>query len=174
MTTPAAPEAAARVRADLITAIVLIALGIGVTLFALNMDRLEVRRIQPSTIPGLVPTILGICLTLCGTLLGLRSYRLEQKGGGAALISFLLSWTTLRLGAALGLILIFTLGLVGHMPFWLASALFIFCFITLFEAVLSDEPKPLIKTLLWALVVSIGASAAVHYVFGGIFLVRLP
>ena len=164
----------ARIRADLITAIVLIALGLVVTYFSWTMDRLEVRRIHPSTIPGLVPLILGIALTLCGGLLAFRSAKLDIKGSGAALFHALVSWQAVRVLAVLGLALIYTLGLVGRMPFWLASALFIFIFITLFETVLADEPKPLPWTLFWALLVALSAGIGIHYVFGQIFLVRLP
>jgi len=138
------------------------------------MDRLEVRRINPATIPGLVPLILGIALTLCGGLLAIRSARLATPGSGAGLIRVLLSWTYLRVFVILGLALVFTLGLMGRMPFWLAAGLFIFAFIVLFETVLADEPKPLISSLLWALSIAILGGGGVYYVFERIFLVRLP
>lgn len=164
----------ARIRADLITAIVLIGLGVVVAYLSWTMDRLEVRRIHPSTIPGLVPFVLGLALTLCGTLLAVRSFRLDGKGGGAALMALLVSWQSVRVLAVLALALVYTLGLVGRMPFWLASALFIFSFITLFETVLADRPGSLPRTLVWALIVALGAGLGIHYVFGQIFLVRLP
>ena len=164
----------ARIRADLITAIVLIALGLTVAYFSWTMDRLEVRRIHPATIPGLVPFILGVALTLCGGLLAMRSARLDTRGSGAALMRLLVSWQAVRVLTVLGLALIYTLGLVGRMPFWLASALFIFTFITLFETVLADRPSTLVRTLIWALIVALGASLGIHYIFGQIFLVRLP
>ena len=62
--TPTPAEDATRARADLITAIVLLALGLAVFYFSWTMDRLEVRRISPATIPGLVPMILGAALAL--------------------------------------------------------------------------------------------------------------
>ncbi len=164
----------ARIRADLITAIVLIALGLVVAYFSWTMDRLEVRRIHPSTIPGLVPFILGLALTICGGLLAVRSARLDIRGGGAALLRVLVSWQAVRVLTVLGLALVYTLGLIGRMPFWLASALFIFSFITLFETVLADRPGALPRTLVWALVVALGAGWGIHYLFGQIFLVRLP
>lgn len=170
----ASADDAARIRADLITAIVLVALGLVVTYFSWTMDRLEVRRIHPSTIPGLVPIILGVALTLCGGLLAFRSARLDTRHAGAALVRVLVSWQSVRVLAVLGMALVYTLGLVGRMPFWLASALFIFTFITLFETVLADRPKSLPWTLFWALVVALGAGLGIHYVFGQIFLVRLP
>ncbi|SMQ85870.1 putative tricarboxylic transport membrane protein [Devosia lucknowensis] len=164
----------ARIRADLITAIVLIGLGLVVTYFSWTMDRLEVRRIHPSTIPGLVPIILGVALTICGSLLAIRSARLDMRGGGASLVRLLVSWQGVRIAVVMGLALIFTLGLVGRMPFWLASAIFIFSFITLFETVLADRPQSLVRTLVWAGLVALGAGIGIHYVFGEIFLVRLP
>jgi putative tricarboxylic transport membrane protein len=80
----------------------------------------------------------------------------------------------LRVFVILGLALVFTLGLMGRMPFWLAAGLFIFAFIVLFETVLADEPKPLISSLLWALSIAILGGGGVYYVFERIFLVRLP
>lgn len=164
----------ARIRADLITAIVLIGLGLVVAYFSWTMDRLEVRRIHPSTIPGLVPFILGVALTLCGGLLAIRSARLDARGGGAALLRVVASWGAVRVTAVLVLALVYTLGLIGRMPFWLASAIFVFSFITLFETVLADRPAKLVHTLIWALVVALAAGLGIHYVFGEIFLVRLP
>lgn len=174
MTTPTTSDEAVRARADFITALVLVALGLAVVYLSWTMDRLEVRRINPSTIPGLVPLILGIALTLCGGLLAIRSARLATPGSGAGLIRVLLSWTYLRVFVILGLALVFTLGLMGRMPFWLAAGLFIFAFIVLFETVLADEPKPLVSSLLWALSIAILGGGGVYYVFERIFLVRLP
>ncbi|ODT72788.1 MAG: hypothetical protein ABS75_03015 [Pelagibacterium sp. SCN 63-23] len=167
-------DQAVRIRADLITAIVLVVLGVVVAYFSFTMDRLEIRRIHPATIPGLVPFFLGVALTLCGTLLAIRSARLDVRGAGADLVRLLLSWQSVRVIAVLGLALVYTLLLVGRMPFWLASALFVFTFIVLFETVLADRPGSLWRTLFWALVVALGAGIGVHYVFGQVFLVRLP
>jgi putative tricarboxylic transport membrane protein len=167
-------EDATRARADLITAIVLVILGIAVLYASVTMDRLEVRRIHPSTIPGLVPMFLGAALTVCGTLLALRSWRLQTSGSGAALVRALLSWQAVRVLAILALALVFTLGLMGRMPFWLAAGIFIFAFIVLFETILADEPKPLVSTLLWAVGIAAVGGGGIWYVFERIFLVRLP
>ena len=177
-TSPAdAPDShsdSARIRADLITAIVLVLLGLAVVYFSWTMDRLEMRRINPATIPGLVPLILGIALTACGGLLAWRSWRLDGPGSGAALIRALVSWPALRVIAVLGLALVFTLVLMGRMPFALAAGIFIFTFIVLFETVLADEPKSLVSTLLWALGIAAAGGGGIWYVFERIFLVRLP
>jgi hypothetical protein len=174
MNTSTHTEESVRIRADLITALVLIALGLAVTYFSWTMDRLEVRRIHPSTMPGLVPLFLGVALTLCGALLALRSWRRDIAGAGAALLRVLVSWPTMRVLVTLGLALAYTLLLIGRMPFWLASSLFVVTFIILFETVLADRPGSLPRTLVWAVVVALGAGLGIHYVFGQIFLVRLP
>jgi hypothetical protein len=171
---PDPTEDAARVRADLITAVVLVVLGLAVFYFSWTMDRLEVRRIHPSTIPGLVPMCLGAALTLCGGLLAVRSWRLDERGGGAALLRSLLSWQSVRILTILALALVFTLVLMGRMPFWLAAGIFIFSFITLFETVMADAPKPLVPTLLWAAGIAAAGGGGIWYVFERIFLVRLP
>lgn len=175
-TTPAlAPdEDATRARADLITSVLLIGLGLAVFYFSFTMDRLEVRRINPATIPGLVPMILGGALTLCGALLAWRSWRIQTPGSGAALLRVFVSWQAVRVAAVLGLALVFTLVLMGRMPFWLAAGIFIFAFIVLFETVLADQPRPLTATLLWAIGIATVGGGGIYYVFERIFLVRLP
>jgi hypothetical protein len=172
--TSTSAEDATRARADLITSIVLIVLGVAVFYFSWTMDRLEVRRISPATIPGLVPMILGVALTLCGSLLAWRSWRIQIPGSGAALLSQLVSWPAIRVLAVLGLALVFTLVLMGRMPFWLAAGIFIFTFIVLFETVLADTPKPLVATLLWAVGIAAVGAGGIWYIFERIFLVRLP
>jgi hypothetical protein len=167
-------ENAVAVRADLITALVLVALGLVVVYFSWTMDRLEVRRIHPATIPGLVPLILGGALTFCGALLGWRSWRLRSAGSGAALLRLFVSWSAVRVGTILVLALVFTLGLMGRMPFWLAAGIFIFSFIMLFETILADKPKRLVSTLLWAIGIAAAGGGGIWYVFERIFLVRLP
>nr|WP_314256104.1 tripartite tricarboxylate transporter TctB family protein [uncultured Devosia sp.] len=174
MSMPDTSEEAVRARADFITAVILVALGIAVTYASWTMDRLEVRRINPATIPGLVPLILGMALTLCGSLLLVRSWKLSAPGSGASLIRLMFSWTALRVLVVLGLALIFTLGLMGRVPFWLASGLFIFAFIMLFETVMADTPKPLVPALLWAMGIAAVGGGGTYYVFERIFLVRLP
>ena len=74
-------DQAIRARADLITAFVLVGLGLVIFYLSWTMPRLEARHVHPATIPGLVPLFLSVALTLCGALLGLRSWRIEAKGG---------------------------------------------------------------------------------------------
>lgn len=165
---------AIRARADLLTAVVLVGLGLAVTYLSWTMPRLEARQIHPATIPGLVPIMLGVMLTLCGTLLGLRSWRLEAPGGWRSLAVLFTTQQVRRVLAVLALALVYTLVLVGWLPFWAASMIFIFGFIVLFEVYLTDTPIPLWRSALWALAIAIVGGGGIYLAFARIFLVRLP
>ena len=52
-------------KADRVTAIVFLALGLAMLVGGWQMDRLEIRQIHPASIPGLLPMILGGLLALC-------------------------------------------------------------------------------------------------------------
>ena len=166
-------------RVDLITAAGFFVLGIGVLMLALDMPTFTDRGGDPFTAPGIVPGFYGVVLAGISLVLALRAlYRgaLRADGGpvegaeGAAPGTY--SNARLAIVAALGLL--YTVGLVGRMPFWLASALFISAFIGAFEW---DRSAP--RTLRWrrvAVALLIGAigGGGAHVVFQEIFFVRLP
>lgn len=168
-------ERAVRARADLLMAIVLVALGLVVFYLSWTMPRLEARRIHPATIPGLVPMFLSAALVLCGALLAVRSWRIPAPGGWRLLAGLFATREALRIGVVLALALVHTLVLVGWLPFWAAAILFIFSFIVVFELVFRDGPPTnLPVTLAWALGIAVAAGWGIYYVFERIFLVRLP
>ena len=161
-------------RADLIMAIVLVVLGLAILYGSWTMPRLEARRVHPMTVPGLVPGLLSISLIFCGGLLGIRSLRTRAIDGWAALRDGLLSIEAARVAVLLIMILAFTLGLVGRVPFWAASAAFIFAFVLVFELWLTDRRRPAAVSIAWAAGLAVVVSAAVFWVFQYQFLVRLP
>ena len=167
-------ERAQRARADLIAALALLALGLAVIYLSWTMPRLEARRVHPSTIPGLVPLLLGIGLTFCSALLARRSLRIKGDGGWRELAASLMGPQARRVLTALALVLTFALVLVGWLPFWLAATTFIFAFIILFEGPLSPASAPLMRTTTWAAGIAVIAGLGIYYVFQYIFLVRLP
>jgi putative flippase GtrA len=63
------------------------------------------------------------------------------------------------------------LGLLGRMPYWLATALFVSVFVAVFEW--HDGGSRLVR-LAWAAGIGIACGAIVNYVFSELFLVRLP
>src|SRR5687768_13290776 len=134
-------DPAIRARADLLTSIVLVALGLAIFYFSWTMPRLENRHVHPATIPGLVPMFLSAALTICGLLLLWRSARIKAEGGWRELAVLFTTRQALRVLVILGLALIHTLVLVGWLPFWAAAMLFIFAFIMIFETWLADAPS---------------------------------
>src|SRR3954469_14101557 len=65
----------ASLRSDFFSALGWMALGIAILIGSIMMDRLEKQDINPYTIPGLLPGLLGIAMTILGALLALRSWR---------------------------------------------------------------------------------------------------
>lgn len=164
----------AMIRADLLASIFFIVLA-AVTLYgSWTMDRLEARRIQPFTVPGLVPGLLSAALLVCGVVLAIRSLRLSAPGGWTDLGAAIMSGAAGRVAMVLLLCLVYTLGLIGLVPFWLATGLFVFAFILVFETWLAEPRRSLLQSLPWALGLAIATSAIVTLVFERAFLVRLP
>jgi len=176
---PASPpreqEEAAHLRSDFLSALGWMALGVAILIGSITMDRLANQDINPYTIPGLLPGLLGIAMTILGTLLAARSWRphllafanrapvnrAEQK----------------RILLVLGLCLAFGVGLVGHgLPFWLAAAIFVTVAIVSlqYRERKSSGEKLSLRRLITAATIGLGAGVAITIVFQEIFLVRLP
>lgn len=162
--------------ANLITALVFVALGLAIIWMSWNMPRLEVRRIHPSTIPGLVPMLLGGALTLCGALLAVDSWRNVRTSPGtwADLGRIFTGMVFVRVAVLSALVLVYTLGLIGQMPFWLATTIFVTGAIMVFEVYLTETPRSLLKSLPWALLQGVIVGISVSVLFERGFLVRLP
>jgi hypothetical protein len=162
------------VRADFVTGLVLVALGLAVVVESLRMPRFETLQVNPYTVPGLVPGVLGLVIVVLGGALAARAALAGgwRLGGGAT------SWAAdpgvRRLALSLALCLGYAALLVGRLPFWLATSLFIFAFIALFEWPLAAGPRDRLLRLAFALAFALGVALLVAYVFERIFLVRLP
>ena len=167
-------EPPAMIKADLLAGLFFIVLAASMLYGAWTMDRLEVRRINPMTVPGLVPGLLGATLMICGVILATRSLRAPAPGGWRGLGAALFSTAAARAVTVLALSMIYTLGLVGLLPFWLATGLFVFAFIMVFETWLAAPRRPVLATLPWALGLAVVTAATVTLVFERAFLVRLP
>jgi putative tricarboxylic transport membrane protein len=160
-----------KIRADLVTAPALFALGLAALVGGWRMDRLEIRRIHPASIPGLTPMLLGAALMLCAALLYADARGRARAGAveppdGAGSASALL--------AAGGLCLFYALVLVGWLPFGLATGLFVAAFAGLFGWAPEASAG---RNLRWAgLCAGFGALVAlgVSALFRDAFLVRLP
>jgi hypothetical protein len=146
------------VRSDLVQGAVW-ALGGGVIVYASwTMDRLERHGAALYTAPGLVPGLLGLVLLVLGVVLALRT-----RPATEASAAFRWGNTPLVLALCLG----YAIGLVGRVPFWLATFLFVTAFIAIFE-------YPERRRMAFAPVYGAATSLAVTYLFETVFLVRLP
>jgi putative tricarboxylic transport membrane protein len=169
------PDSPAAIKADLLAGVFFLVLGLTIVYMSWDMPRLEVRRIHPATIPGLVPGLLGGALALCGFLLALHSARVAPVAGGwEGFRRQFTSTEAVRVLALAALVLVYTLGLVGWLPFWLATGVFVFACIVAFEVWLTGVPAPLLRSVLWAAVQAVIVAGIVTVVFERGFLVRLP
>jgi putative tricarboxylic transport membrane protein len=166
------------VRADLVTGVILTVFGLAAVAESYGMPRLAERNINPWTAPGVVPGLLGVVITLLGIILASRSLfagafhppqvtlspedATEQRAG---------RW---RLGMCCLLCFVFAVVLVGHIPFWLATGLFVFTFIVVFEWQANDEQAARTRKLAFAVGIAVLAAAIIPYTFQNLFLVRLP
>lgn len=155
------------VRADRATAVVLFVLGIAMLYGGYTMDRLEIRQIHPASIPGLVPMLLGAVLALCAVLLYAGAGAGADEAGGGPL-----SWRSV--GMALGLCLIYGVGLVGTLPFFWATAAFVTAFAALFAWRDGDVGGRLPRILIFSVAFGLVVAGTISALFRYGFLVRLP
>ena len=141
------------------------------------MDRLESQNINPVTVPGLLPGLLGIGMLLLGTVLALRSW---QRGAAHRAVpppGALEHEQHKRVWVAIALCVAYAGFLVGHgLPFWLASTIYVTAAILVFRRISLDpiERRLTLLSVLQALVIGAAASVVTWLVFERLFLVRLP
>ena len=156
--------------ADRITAVVLLALGLAMLVGGWTMDRLEIRQIHPASIPGLVPMILGVLLAICAILLFFSSYSEDERTAERMLSGG--SWTRLFLTAVT--CLIYSLGLVGWLSYFWATAIFTTAFAFIFAFPVNGTTRAKVIAAAGALVLGVGVAYGSALLFRELFLVRLP
>ncbi|NOZ32904.1 MAG: tripartite tricarboxylate transporter TctB family protein [Alphaproteobacteria bacterium] len=161
---------------DFVSSLILTVFGIGVMVESARLPRLENQNINPFTVPGLVPGIIGILLVICGLFILIRStlrggWRLGISTAGTA--KWAKSSAVARSIVTLVLTISYALVLFPLVPFWIATPLFIFSFIVTTEAMANGGwPKP--RALLTGLLVAVVAGGLIGYAFQELFFVRLP
>ena len=156
--------------ADRATSVVLAALGIGMAVGGFTMDRLEIRQIHPASIPGLVPMILGVLMVICAALLFASS-----RGGAERLDApFMADGSTRNIGLTLALTLFYALVLVGWLPFFWATALFISAFALVFHWPAEGGGAARLRATAICVALGVLSSWAISALFSEGFLVRLP
>jgi hypothetical protein len=152
-------------RSDLLGGVGWILFGAAIVAAALSMDRFEAMGATLYTMPGFVPAIFGGALVALGAALALRGWRRRAAAtpAGAAVLNR-------RVVLMLGLSLVYAIGLIGRVPFWLGTPVFVGAFIFLF----TDDQRTLPRRAALAAVVAVVTTVTVVVVFEQVFLVRLP
>ena len=134
---------------------------------ALRMDRYEAMGAVLYTMPGFVPGMLGGVIALLGLVLLLRGWRrslsVAHEPPGVPLLNR-------RIAITLALSVPYAALLIGRVPFWLATALFVAVFVASF----APEDQAPLRRLVVSVLAGVLTSAVVTFVFQHIFLVRLP
>jgi hypothetical protein len=165
-------------RGDFKDSIFWIVLGTAILIASIRMDRLEAQHINPYTVPGLLPGLLGIAMILLGGILLLRSI---GNGGLKPLPPHPHAAhereRERRIWVVTALCVGYCVVLIGHgIPFWLASTVYVTGSIIILNR-MSRNPehrRQTPKAWLKALAIGLGASVTTHLVFQELFLVRLP
>jgi len=170
-------EQATPPRADLKDAVGWMVFGIAVLVGSVTMDRLEHQNINPVTVPGLLPGLLGLAMILLGAILAVRSWR---RGALATRLPPATAYQReerKRVAIAVALCCGYGIVLVGHgIPFWLASTVYVTASILVFQRLSEDPAERRLTARAWGRAFVIGAAASVvtWLVFERIFLVRMP
>lgn len=162
---------------DFIASIVLIVFSITVLVISYTMPRLERRGIDPLSAPGVVPGLIGAVLLCLALILFFRSiknggYRIfRAKGGGTESQH---QGAAIRVLLTLIVCLTYAVGLLGWLNYSIATALFIFTFICLFEIGPGQTMGERRKIIAISFIQAVVASALVALVFEYLFLIDLP
>jgi putative tricarboxylic transport membrane protein len=162
-------------RYDLWTAAVFFTIGVAIIWLAWLMPTYREQQGEIYTAPGLVPALHGVVITGLSIWLGLRSImRGALRADPGERHPKREGYSDARLFMAAAMCLVFAVGLVGRLPFWLAAAVFVFSFTTLFEWRPGAPLDVRLKRLAIAAALGVGTGVVVTLVFQRGFLVRLP
>ncbi len=167
-------------KSDFITSIVLILFSVGIVYMSIQMPRFEHRGINPLSVPGIVPGILGGIIGLFGIIMFIRS--VKQKGYNLKdlfskkTVDWFCKPASIRLWLTILLAVGYAWGLVGRIAYPVATFIFIFSFIMIFEYDSTEKKKKAEKKkkLLKAILTAVIASLVISIVFEYLFLIRLP
>lgn len=164
-------------RSDLRQGLGWMVLGTAILIGSITMDRLERQDVNPYTVPGLLPGLLGIAMLLLGGILALRSWRRGALQSAPHESTDYEREARRRTAIVVALCTAYGVVLVGHgLPFWLASWIYVTGSILVLER-LSHDPQRrrwTSKGVLQAVTIGLGAALITHAVFQELFLVRLP
>jgi hypothetical protein len=161
-------------RADFYGGLAWIALGMAIGIASWRMDRLERMGVSFFTAPGLVPGVLGVLIAACGMVLAARAWQHGAFGVVQRPPVLLRPDVLARVGVTLVLCLAFSIVLVGRVPFWTAAAAYLFVQIAVLQYPERKARGEVVRGLVVAAAIGLGAAGTIAFLFQEIFLVRLP
>lgn len=164
-------------RADLADGAGWMVLGLAVLIGSVTMDRLESQNINPYTIPGLLPGLLGVAMLLLGMLLAARSWRRMASDAAPPATEADAREQRVRVLVVGALCLGYGVVLIGHgLPFWLASSIYVTGSILAVSRLSRDTDERRLGLRAWikAVVIGVASSIVIQLVFQELFLVRMP
>jgi TRAP-type C4-dicarboxylate transport system permease large subunit len=174
---PGADEEDITPRSDFWQGVGWVVFGLAVLIASARMDRLESQNINPYTIPGLLPGMLGVAMMLVGAVVAVRSWRRGAFDQPRAAFTEHQREVRRRVWTVIVMVVLYSVVLVGHgLPFWLASAVFVSASIVLLQRMSRDPEERRLTPRAWvkALVIGVLAAVITQLVFQEVFLVRLP
>jgi hypothetical protein len=164
-------------RADFITSIGLIAFGVAVLVISIQMPRFGEQGVNRFSVPGIVPGFLGSIVAVLGLVLFIRSIiRKGYKLGldGAAVSRFFKAEMTKRFAVTILVSVAYGWGLIGRINYEIATAIYIFVFIVIFDVKWRQGIKTQWKKILIAFIIAVLVGGVVGTTFRRLFLVNLP
>jgi len=182
-------------RGDVVTAAVWLGLGAAIVVASWRMDRLRHLDVNPWSVPGLTPGLIGALMVVFALVLGWRALRSPRPppdagGDGAGRVEVEADATpgagstnaaapppgearrTLIAGT---LCLLFAGATLGRgVPFVIEGAVFVFAFTSIFSWRSWRDEGRIARGLAQTLVVSVAAAMLIAWLFESVFLVRLP
>ena len=155
-------------RADFWFSILLSVFGGAIVVESWRMPRLENLGVDPMSAPGLTPGLLGLVLAGLGLMLLVRSLRARKTNSQGHETGASGGWY--RFLVTLLLCLVYALLLLGRLPFWAATGLFVFSFVLTFTW---QRHSPL-RAGASAAALAVIVAVSVTLLFEQVFLVRLP
>jgi putative tricarboxylic transport membrane protein len=164
------------VKADFVTSVILIAMGIAILVLSIQMPTMADRNQSVYSAPGVVPGFIGAMITILSFAMLVRSLKkraLAKFREGAMPKGSLSTESTKRILITIVLCLLYAF-LLGKLWFGIPTFGFIFAFIVIFEYDRKKAFSSQIKKLLIAALIAVLTTAAVMLVFQKLFLVNLP
>jgi hypothetical protein len=164
-------------KADFVVSIVLMCFGVWIVTHSLQMPRFQELDADPFSVPGIVPGILGLIIFVLSLVVFIRSlYRKGYRLGltQQTVINFVRDASTRRMLLTTLICIVYGLGMVGNMNYYLATFIFVLAYLILFQYRPSEGIAAQGKMLVLSLFQAVLTAGVVGAVFRYLFLVDLP